>query len=117
MEDEFHYSRLWCELWQGMEEFINIEHDVAPWPGALYKMMECQQGHWCSHMYPAAPHNLTDALGCIRIGEVIMDRERDLYKQWEGVAWNRLDGKVMSSLLNLGWQSHLHLPPVAHVKK
>jgi hypothetical protein len=116
MEDDLHYSRLWTELWLGKETFINIEHDVAPWPGAIYAFMDCP-GHWCSFMYPAAPHSLIDALGCVRINESIIERYPDLHTKWEGVAWNRMDGVVMSNLLKLGYQSHVHTPPVAHVKK
>lgn len=116
MEDDYHYGRLWADLWERGEGFINIEHDVVPWPGALYLMMECPM-HWCSYMYPAAPHNLTDALGCIKIGETIIDNYPNLSEGWKDTAWNRLDGAVMSKLVKQGKESHVHTPPVAHAKK
>lgn len=119
MEDDLHYGRLWADLWQRHESFVIVEHDVVPWPGALYMMMDCAR-HWCSYMYPAAPHNLTDALGCIKVGVTLMDNYPNLYQDylWAKTPWNQLDGKIIPALISTFVKdSHVHTPPVAHVKR
>lgn len=115
MQDDYHYSRLLTDLWKRQESFIIVEHDVVPWPGAIYSMLDCPE-QWCAYSYPRAPGDLIEALGCIFIDESLIKENVDLHKYWNHVAWNQLDGAVISQLLRVGYKPHVHTPPVAHAK-
>jgi len=38
------------ERWAQGESFINMEHDIVPWPGALHRLIECPEP-WCFYGY------------------------------------------------------------------
>lgn len=118
METEYDYGQFWTDLWEYRQSFINIEHDVAPWPGAIYELMDCPKP-WCAFEYPSAPHNVLNALGCIKIGLTIMNAYPNLPidAMWPNKRWNELDGAVISALNRTVYDVHLHYPPLAHVKR
>lgn len=118
MEDEYSYSRFLCLLWEEARDFILLEHDIVPWPGALTALEECPFG-WCSYRYPLAPFTLRPALGCIKVlGWIQLAHPElpDAYR-WAGRIWTQMDGAVCPALESIIGPTHIHNPPVAHVKK
>lgn len=116
MEHEYSYSDMFTRLWKDNAGFVSIEHDIVPWPGAIDQIQECLNP-WCSYEYPLAPGTLRPALGCIKVSDWLVFHYPLLYKVWDNKEWNYLDGSVCSTLEGVAGQTHIHTPPVAHVKK
>lgn len=115
MKHEYSYSDLFCHLWKIQESFISLEHDIVPWPGALEKLRQCGRSY-CSYEYPLAPNAMQAALGCVKISDSVMKKYPLLWKLWDNVLWNQLDGRVCTALLATFGETHIHTPPFAHVK-
>lgn len=113
--DDHSYGRIIAGAWQIGESFINVEHDIAPWPGALQALEDCTEP-LCAYQY-LIRGELTTALGCIKFSDTIMKRYANACEGWEATHWMHLDARVISSL---EWDRkikvHLHEPPVAHVR-
>jgi hypothetical protein len=45
-QDEYAYARWFQSLWKLGHDFIIVEHDVLPWPGAITKLEQCVNV-WC----------------------------------------------------------------------
>jgi hypothetical protein len=104
-------------MWQEGEEFINIEHDMAPWPGAIESLHECPEP-LCHFRYPYWPPGyLTTGIGCFKFGQVVIDELPDAWEDWEMVYWWNLDGAILTYLRNAGFKRHEHLPSIAHVRR
>jgi hypothetical protein len=116
MEHEYSYSDMFTTLWKRNQGFVSIEHDIVPWPGAIEKLQQCIKP-WCSYEYPLAPGTLRPALGCIKVADWTVHHFPNLYKMWENRKWNYLDGSVCPALESVTGRTHIHTPPVAHVKK
>jgi hypothetical protein len=115
MPHEYSYSDMLCELWKKQQTFISIEHDVVPWWGAIEQLWKCPQP-WCSYEYPPAPKALYAALGCIKIRGELPRQFPEICKVWENREWGYLDGLVCSVLQGIVGKTHIHKPPLAHVK-
>jgi hypothetical protein len=118
MENEYSYSDMFCELWKVGEGFILLEHDIVPWPGAITALDDCEQP-WCSYEYPLAPNTLRPALGCIKVCKWVVKSNPDLplHFRWAGTMWGNVDGRVCPALESIVGKTHIHTPPLAHVKK
>lgn len=117
---KYGYGRHLAELWRQGEGFILVEHDIAPWPTAIKSMIDCSF-EWCTFAYPmnegAGYEVLGKSLGCTKFGDHLLQRFPDLWKTWEGVPWQNVDGHLEPSLRNAHMVTvHQHVPPVAHVK-
>jgi hypothetical protein len=101
-------------IWDRHEPFINLEHDVAPWPGALDELWNCSE-QFCRFRYPVfPPGRLVKGIGCVKFGfDVVNTVTSD---DWIDLAWWDLDGQIISSVKGAGFQIHEHNPPVAHVR-
>lgn len=49
-DNPFAYLEHLQNCWDKGEPFINIEHDIIPWPGALQHIAQCSQP-WCFYGY------------------------------------------------------------------
>lgn len=116
MEHEYSYSDMFTRLWKNNAGFVSIEHDIVPWPGAIQEIQECLN-MWCSYEYPLAPNTLRPALGLIKVSDWVVHHYPLLYKAWENKVWGSLDGSVCPALESVASHTHIHTPPVAHVKK
>jgi len=116
MEHEYSYSDMFTRLWKEKEDFVSLEHDIVPWPGAIEEIWDCQFNLWCSYEYPLAPGTLRPALGCIRVNSILMKNYPSFYKLWDNKPWNNLDGSVCPALEAVAGKTHIHTPPFAHVK-
>lgn len=116
IDHEYSYSEMFIELWKEGEDFISLEHDVVPWPGALQELWNCGNPRWCSYKYPLAPNVLQPALGCIKVSSLVIEAYPLLWKLWDNRKWNELDGIVCTALEAVTGSTHIHTPPLAHVK-
>ena len=109
-EDEYTYGRTFKRYWEEGEKFINIEHDIVPWPGACRAMWECWHGY-CMYQYPVG---YSGKLG-MALGMIMLDPQ--VYRGvngsiWDEYQWNMLDGGILGSFR---MEPHIHTPPVAHL--
>ena len=66
------YPRFLGERWAAGETFVNVEHDVAPWPGAVDGLLDCPEP-WCGYDYgDACPTGPTALLGCVKLTAELM---------------------------------------------
>jgi hypothetical protein len=116
MEDDHDYAVALGAMWQRLEEFCIVEHDVVTWPGAITEIAGCEEP-WCVYQYPASPSRMRNALGFVRVSRKLVQSHPALAERWAGVHWNALDGRVYRALRDAsGTGPHVHSPPVAHVK-
>ena len=104
-------------LWKQGEGFINLEHDVAPWPGALTFLWDCESN--CC-MYPILVHgsmNITN-FACIKFSSMLINMTQGLWDRYprnEVFDWRSLDGyfhQAMKERYDL--PVHVHKPAVLH---
>ena len=115
MSSETSYAALLTSLWREGETFTLVEHDIAPFPGALRAMNDCYSW-WCARSYHLAPHKLRPAFGCVRFHAQLMRAYPELWKRWDGEHWMTLDATVYR-VLQETTRLHVHEPGVAHVKQ
>lgn len=124
------YFEVMKEIWSLKEDFILLEHDIIPWPGALKTFEECLE-HWCAfkYYYPPSGH-LVIANGCVRFRKEIMELIPDLFdlieknneeffvRSEDPKDWKALDGRMGAILTNkLNNFVHVHHPAVVHLKE
>jgi hypothetical protein len=117
LTDEHSYGDLLAELWEEGEPFINLEHDVAPWPGALTQMWSCKFG-WCA--MPLIVHQCVNEtnLGCVKFSKSFIEAYPDLwttYPRNEIFDWRSLDAWLYQKTQPLG--HHRHAPPALHLNE
>jgi len=109
-EGDMHaYGRTLAKYWLTGEPFINVEHDMAPWVGAVNELWECDQ-ELCLFPYPRAT---SGSLGMIRFSAGLIDRFPGACDRWPTTSWNMLEQAVLGYFKNVN--RHLHYPPVAHL--
>lgn len=115
--DDLAYGRVFSRAWEIGKTFINIEHDIAPWPGALQAMWDCSHDI-CLHEYMIGHSGKKQrALGCIKFDRELMLRHPDANYGWDETLWNHLDAQVLgATIVDLEIEPHVHEPPVAHIK-
>lgn len=119
------YAALIAELWSDGETFAVVEDDIAPWPGALASLRDCERV-WCGFDYCLPGRWDTDGLygttGCYKVDARLIAAAPDLPGRWEAHDWRYLDCAVMAALRHItgldGYpmehRFHVHGPPVAH---
>lgn len=113
MQDDLHYGRLVQSLWQAGEGFILVEHDIAPWPGALQQMIDCPEP-CCAYEYPTE-RVMRNALGCVKFDASVL--RNNFSQSWHTIPWHQLDGAILPRLLMwYGVGRHFHTPAVAHAR-
>src|ERR1035437_5408929 len=77
------YAALLARLWRERVYFTIVEHDVAPWPGAIVALSQC--GHpYCTYRYAHPPGAMRiQALGCTKFAGPAFDAEIT----WERAEW------------------------------
>jgi hypothetical protein len=116
---ELGYGEVLADLWRLGAGFIVVEHDVAPWPGAVVALSDCL-GDWCAFRYPKGGR-LIRALGCVKFSTRLVQTWPDLPALWHGVDWQGLEGAVLAGVAAVlrSESPHErpvcdHWPPVAH---
>lgn len=112
--------------WAIGRDFILLEHDVFPWPGALEQMSECNEV-WCGHdyLYPPIIRQFLLGIGCMKFSSKLIEKVPDFFKYVDLLNfrgedlrdWRMLDSWIISGLRDVaGVEPHLHTPPVVHLK-
>jgi hypothetical protein len=116
------YSLFLTEVWGRGEGFVIVEHDVAPWCGAVAQLEACSRD-WCLFHYPDGGV-LSRGLGCTRFSERLVREYPDLPDAWRGVEWQMIDGAVGSAVAGVLRAENpaqhpvcYHTPPVAHARR
>lgn len=122
-EGDVGYSELVVDLWADGQGFILVEHDVAPWGGALAELWDCP-ADWCMFRYFKYGGGLTRGLGCAKFSDRLVSGHPDLSITWRNTSWRILDGTVGAAVaLTLRGEDPdrhplcIHGPPVAHVRR
>ena len=117
------YGELLAELWSEGGGLVVVEHDVAPWAGALTQLADCE-ADWCQFRYPKDGGALVRGLGCTKFSARLMVEYPDLPSAWLGTAWQGLDGAVGTAVgeaLRAEQPERFplcrHDPPVAHARR
>jgi len=102
-------------LWTWQRPFINLEADVAPWPGALTALWECPHA-WCA--LPLIVHNCVNErnLGCVKFSREFIARYPDLWASYPRNAiydWRSLDAWLYAHVQPA--LPHRHAPPALHL--
>ena len=114
MDQPHDYGDALAELWARGEGFINLEHDVAPWPGALTQMWDCSEP-WCA--MPLMVHKCINEtnLGCMKFSAAFIAEYKDLWSSYPRNAifdWRSLDAWLYGRVQPR--RHHRHGPPALH---
>jgi hypothetical protein len=117
MEAPDSYPKYWLTRWEERVRFINVEHDVLPWPGAFTSLWNCNQD-WCVFGY-GDNEILTHGayLGCVKFSREFIEATPDLWTSMpdEIRDWRHCDGWLRKYAQAHGLQFHQHLPSVNHL--
>ena len=94
VDGDLDYSLLIADIWARGEGFALVEHDVAPWVGALSELASCEED-WCMFRY-AKGGGLSRGVGCTKFSERLVREYPDLPDAWRGTHWDMIDGAVGS---------------------
>lgn len=129
-DSPYRYFEIFRDYWRRGEDFILLEHDIIPWPGALATFESCPD-IWCAFGYLYPPDGyLVVAHGCVRFRAKMMESVPDLLdiveandgrffkvKETDTRHWKDLDGCISPILTGtLERFPHRHVPAVVHTK-
>lgn len=110
-EDIYAYGRTLHEYWQDGEGFINVEHDMAPWEGAIQALWDCAlDDAICLYGYPRAQ---TGSMGLTKFSETLIRRFPNASERWPRSPWNMVESSVLGKFKNVA--KHQHRPNVGHL--
>jgi len=115
--DDDSYPRLLERLWREGGDFILVEHDVVPWPGAIAELASCPR-QWCAFRAPLPGGALAlSTIACGKFTAPVLAATPSLPSQW-GDDWRRLDSYIPGEIMRTIAESpHEHGPPVAHARE
>jgi hypothetical protein len=104
-------------FWERGEGFINLEADVAPWPGALTELWYCPEP-WCA--LPIIVHDAINErnLGVMKFSSSFIAHHPDVWRTYPRNAifdWRSLDAWLYEQLRPQ--LPHRHLPPALHLNE
>lgn len=113
--DKHDYGDFLAAHWLRGEPFINLEQDVAPWPGALTEMWNCPQ-RWC--MVQIIVHGAINNtnLGCVKFANEFISAFPDVWKKYprnDIFDWRSLDSWLHQFVEPA--KVHIHNPPALHL--
>ena len=107
-----------CEMWAAGEGFLLVEHDTEIHATVLPELTACPEP-WCLFPYngPGAPESdrlLQGALGCTRFSTALLQAQPGFMASIPTRNWQRMDCEILPRLRTLGYEPHIHMPPVLH---
>ena len=118
--DHWAYTDYLQARWDERADFINLEHDIVPHPGAIDTLWECPQP-WCFHGYIAGMDHVANGsapLGLMKITVWLMTQLPAVWKDMRAAyrldpnAWMYNDIHLMKTARDYGLTPHEHTPPV-----
>jgi hypothetical protein len=119
-DDPWSYTRYMQDRWDEGQTFINVEHDVVGWPGALERLMACEKP-WCVHGYTIKIEGATAPFGFAKITDWLMTMLPNVWDDmltcghWPNDAWAHCDSWFFIYAKARGIHPHQHLPSVLNV--
>jgi hypothetical protein len=108
------YYRLLADLWHSGEDFLVVEQDMVPPPGAIKELDECES-EWCGNAYWLYG-NWGVWLGTTRFRGELTRRHPDLMETIVSRDWHALDSAITNHLRLLGYpEAHWHWPAARHL--
>jgi len=111
------YAQHLADVWKRGDGFILIEDDIAPWPGAIKSLDDCQEP-WCGFQYLWCGSKISGTIGCMKVSASLTQEHPDLWEAWVDKPWCFLDGSVFGAIKRVteSYYFHVHGPPVAHAR-
>lgn len=113
--DERDYHQYLATAWSHGGTFINFEHDIVPWPGAIQSLLDCPHP-WCFFGYQDQLKDTVAEAGCAMFGLVRFRRQiiEGLLGAWScpPLHWRQCDIHFYDYATKNGWRPHQHLPSV-----
>ena len=114
------YPEFFQARWAEGETFINVEHDVVPWPGAIEQLWDCPHD-WCWFSYPGWTADEAP-FGCVKFSAALIAEHPGVWDQYPGLlkaqggpcftAWCGLDVYWWWYALRRGVSGHQHFSHV-----
>lgn len=121
---EWAYTDYLQQRWNARKAFINLEHDITPWPGAITSLMTCPNP-WCFFGYTPQLDLVANGaapFGMVKFTPAIMDavprvweHMRDRYRGDER-AWSFNDIFFFEYATAAGCNPHQHFPSVLNAQ-
>lgn len=112
--DNWNYWRLLSRLWSEGEQFMILEHDMLPWPGAIHLAWQCEEP-WCVYPYLIGGRYSTVGHGCVKYGVEILEGAPNAVKNVGRKHWSTLDSHTIHAVRKAGFKPHVHQPPIIHL--
>lgn len=120
-DNDFSYWKLMRQLWSEHEDFVIVEHDVLPWPGAVEELLGCPY-NWCSLGYKInvtstgrAGYGAYHTFGCTKFSTGLMDAMPKVWDSFESHHWKHLDAQFYTHATAICQSPHPHRPPAIHL--
>jgi len=106
--------------WDKGETFLNMEHDIVPWPGAIHSLLDCPEP-WCFFGYERDLDFValnTPVFGLCRFRAEFIATMPDVWRvmrvseQYAKVPWRGVDLHMAKYAKHLGYTPHQHWPAV-----
>lgn len=103
------------DFWNHGETFINMEHDVVPWPGAIEEIAGCEHD-WCVFAYEPGQLALAGEcyLGLAKFSSLLIRALPDVWRDMADPDWQLCDSHLYSYAGQRGVSPHQHFPPVVN---
>lgn len=120
IEGDFGYSSYFKDRWNEAETFINIEHDVIVYPGAISALLSCPE-HWCAYDYSSTSNWAAEGsmgilhsvhLGCMKISKEFIEKTKGIWDK--PVDWHLCDVHLFDEATKAGIKPHQHFPGVVN---
>ncbi len=133
--DPWNYVNYFQDRWEEERTFVNVEHDMVPWPGAIEEIWNCPE-QWCFYDYTAHPGVQRDWLqgyypmiGLTKFSAAMIERLPDVWRdlaasylgwQDQGIdmswPWGHCDSFLAEYAAQHNVFAHQHWPSVPNVK-
>jgi hypothetical protein len=136
MDEDDDYPHFLNKRWDAKRTFLNVEHDVVPWDGALESLWACEEP-WCAFAYREdeiyAEDNHTPVFGCCKfsawfmaatvgVWDAMLDNATDRVRNPSGIdirgnpKWKLCDGWLRQWAREEGLFVHQHFPAVQNLR-
>ena len=118
LEGEFGYGRYFAARWAQRTDFIQVEHDCIPWPGAIEAIALCLEP-WCAYNYHLPfmydqdlNRGGTILMGCMKVTGELMAATINCWD--EPCDWGVCDKRLTDAARAAGYSVHQHFPGIVN---